>query len=809
MSLEIIEAIKSALDRVDSKITLTAPRRLAFFGAMANGLPNFHAELLDIYLVFREDHHNDKKSKSEYEKEFENYVEKGDRHFNTIFKIFKDELKVELTKSEKDVLSTIGQSSGERAYKVAKTPLENYRAGLLDLNDPEGSRDYTVQTNLPTPNTDPTFTKYFHGKGLPAIAGNAYESYSSTIIPLSDLITTDGHNEFVYNYQTITECGKKRTVCGLVSKGLVYFVPNRETVYSSESVGICEGAATAESVFLCTGIPQIAAINPCNISLSAISLIEYGTNKKILFMADTKAKGYAELDILVKICRTGIKEKNSNCLISYVVPKMSGENKDFNDLMIAEGSEVVKVSIENAFNSLTPPVDANILDDDNHYCTVDLAKHLPEQHLLRKLSREIHEATYLPQSTVILIGLGVFSSVSNRVCRVKYEHGGSVPLINNVIGEQPSGASKSRCIGIFSAPFQKAHMTFIKTTRKLLQNAKSVEKPDPSVIENLESQLKISLFATNTTPEGLEKSLAHSKGAYAVVSAEQGAVNSLLGLAYGDSRASNNDLMLHGYTGEYMSVHRATRDAFSGFVYGGLTVFAQPGTVETVLNQSNGTGLSERFLMLAEPHALGYRDWTKVTYIDEFYVNEYEKICSTFSTFVLQHPKNYEELPYLTIESDGWRMIAEFRNHIEPELRDGGKFSHISLRGTASKVDMQIMKISANLHLLTVGFDTEKTTIPTILVKSAIGIVGDLLLAQTNMLKDKGITGVKAEWQSVISYLSKRSKGAVLTDLVNSLRTTKPFKDLSGNKSAAIKKTIKDMVEADKLEEKNGIYFVI
>ena len=353
-----ITTLKTVFGRVDPKITLDAPKRLILFGALANGLPNFHSELSEMYLEFRADHHNDQKSPFEYEKEFDTYASTGKAHFNAIFNILRDDLKISLSSAERKVLSEVGESSGERAFKVAKTPSDRYQAALLDLNDPEGSRCYDGYNGLPPKNTDPTLTRYFARKGLTTLSGSAFETSRVTIIPLSDLITQGRHEEYVYNHQTISDDGSsKLAVKGLLQKSLVYFVPSRDTVYSAESVGICEGAATAESVYQSTGIAQIATINKCNLLISAVSIIEYGAAKKILYMADTAAKGYADLDKMLNTLRAG----GSDCLVGYVVPELEGENQDFNDLMVLAGSDAVKVTIDKAFSEL---VNAPHLDDE-------------------------------------------------------------------------------------------------------------------------------------------------------------------------------------------------------------------------------------------------------------------------------------------------------------------------------------------------------------------------------------------------------------------------------------------------------------
>ena len=368
MGLEAISAIKSALSRVDASINLSAPRRLPLFGAMTNGLPNRHPELLEIDLGFRAKHHNDSKSESEYEAEFESYATTGKAPFNSIFKILRDELKVELTQSEKEALATVGESSGERAFKVAKTPLAKYHAALLDLNDPEGSRAYYA-CQLPTSNTDPRLTQYFQLKGLNKLAGSAYESGVETVVPLTDLITKDSHPELVYNYQIISpDGGKKRCITGLTQKGLVYFVPSREAVYASKIVVVNEGVATAETGYLATGIPQIAAVNGCNLLWSAISMIEFGFAEKILFAVDTDHDATKKAKQNVSICQAGISAKGSNCLIGFAVPELEGTNKDYNDLMVAKGVEVVKAAIEFAL-SVMVALPETITNDDKDKLT--------------------------------------------------------------------------------------------------------------------------------------------------------------------------------------------------------------------------------------------------------------------------------------------------------------------------------------------------------------------------------------------------------------------------------------------------------
>jgi hypothetical protein len=451
-------------------------------------------------------------------------------------------------------------------------------------------------------------------------------------------------------------------------------------------------------------------------------------------------------------------------------------------------------------------------EDDRHYCKVDLLQHIDDNHLMKRLALSIANATDLPQSTVFLLGLGVFSSVACRRWIVNYQHSGSLPISNYIGAEQPSGTGKTRCLNTYQRPFQEAHSKHIKKCRQKLEVLNCIEKPDDDVkqeIRELTKLAQVPLFVTNTTPEALEKSLIFSEGFFSAVSSEQGLINSLLGKMYGnESKTNNNDLVLNGFNGDFVTSMRVTREGFSGFIAGGITLFAQSGSIETILKESNGTGLSERFLMIAEHDNLGHRDWLKNKSIDKFLTDEYSRICNNFADSVFSNPKPFNELQELNITTDSWQLINQFRNDLEPELKAGGKYSHASLRGAIGKIDMQIMKIAANLHILKYSH-LPPSTIDNDTVISAINIMRDMTEAHLMMLQDKGAVGVTAEYSAIISYLSRKSaKGVMKREMVNSLKTTQPFKSITGSKNAAINNAIDEMLEFGLLTLTDGIYSI-
>lgn len=471
-----------------------------------------------------------------------------------------------------------------------------------------------------------------------------------------------------------------------------------------------------------------------------------------------------------------------------------------NDALNYEGDTVASSQPD------TMPTTHNaILDNEQHHCTVDFLKYVDKTHIMKQLALSIASATHLPAHTVFIMGLGVFSSVACRRWRVEYQHGGSLPIGLYAVAEQPSGAAKSRCLNTFQSPFYAAEKEAKNTAKARLNQLKDTDKKDLTdseqlEIEQLQSIIKSTLFTTNSTPEALEQSLTHSRGYFSAVSSEQGLFNTMLGGCYGNDKASNNDLLLNGFDSGYMSSKRIGRDTYTGAIVGGAVMFAQMGGIETLLKASNGTGLAERFLLIAEPHNLGNRDHTKAAIISHSLVEQYNAICESFAKYAVSDPIEVDDLTRLDICHDGWRLIAEYRNSIEHHLADGGRYSHVSIRGAAAKIDMQIMKIAANLHLLD-DYQNKTATIDLKHVQASIGIANAMIESILKLCTDKGIVGVKAEYTAILSLFEFNSKPRTGREIIQAKAKATPFKEFTGNKSELIKSTLTDMVKGGVLKE--------
>jgi hypothetical protein len=404
---------------------------------------------------------------------------------------------------------------------------------------------------------------------------------------------------------------------------------------------------------------------------------------------------------------------------------------------------------------------------------INIISHIQDSHILKRLSVQIAAETNLPINTVFLIGLSIYSSMTCRSYCVKYENGARLPIGLYAVAEQPPGSSKSWCMSTFQKPFYEI----------------SAEIPE------IEAGTKPCLFITNSTAEGLEVTLNTSRGFFSAASSEQGLFNALFGASYTSTdRANNNDISLNGFDGGYVNSKRVGRIGYEGQVVGSVSCFAQQGSIESILKASNGTGLSERFLILSEDHNLGKRDHTKKIVHDSNLIEEYKKAC-LFVSEVIRVPLSLDELSVITISKAGFDMINLYRNKIEPDLLDGGKYSSSALRGAAGKVNMQIMKIAANLHLMANGGLFFKSFIDDCYIESAISIADDLLNANLDLCIDKGIIGFKAEYTAIINYITGRGGEKSEGDIVNSLKSTQPFKSIEKKRNEAIKRALSEMVD--------------
>jgi len=445
-----------------------------------------------------------------------------------------------------------------------------------------------------------------------------------------------------------------------------------------------------------------------------------------------------------------------------------------------------------------PDLKKTVLDTDNRYCNVDLMAHLDSNHIISRMAIELSKVTAIKESTIMLVGLSVFSSVLCRTMAID-RFGGALSSGLYCVAQQPPATAKSRVIDSFQFPFMRAITRKIKELREKLKNTSLSESEIEDVGSSLAALAKFPFFVSNTTPEGLEKSLNKTGGAFACVSSEQGMFNSLIGGMYNDGNVNNNDVVLYGYAGEHLHVERVSRQGFSGTPYGAIVLFSQDGSIETLLRSSQSSGMAERFLKIAEKPRFGEHIERRAVNTD--LLAEYGTLCeSILEGFLIQEKyKNTDPLfmlPRFNFPTESVKAINELSNSLDKHFADGAKYSNDGMRGFCGKADIHARKIAVNLHAMESGI--YEPTVNHKHVVSAIKIINELILSHEKLLSENGAIGNKSAYQAIIKHIDGKKR--TLVEITQYCQKIQPFKSHNGgSKVAYVKTTVFEMIEANLL----------
>lgn len=432
------------------------------------------------------------------------------------------------------------------------------------------------------------------------------------------------------------------------------------------------------------------------------------------------------------------------------------------------------------------------LNDEPESATISLLN-MAGDHPLAVYSREVADSIQISRDSTFMIGLGLTSAMVGVAYCIKTPWDAELPLGLYVTAEQPPAAGKSGVMNAFQQPFRRAlrRMNGDRNTALDAMEAQIEATDDSAVKGELLEQLAhkpkpVMGWISNATPEALEKeAIAPNDGYFALASDERGLLNSVFGMTYGKGSPVNMDAALKGFDGgSYVSV-RATRKGFDGEVHGSIVCFAQPGSIESIMQASGGTGLAERFLWLSDDHKLGKRNHLKA----RIKPNDapFTRLCDEVVKLIPERP-SLESLTPLSTPVILMDQLRQAKQQIENELGDEGRFGNDAVRGAAGKFDMQVMKIASILHVsrhLCEG----RPVPPNIGVDDfeiALKLCRELLERYRQALVNKRIIGFSAEADAVIEYLEKFPNGKDFEQAKNSLRSKAVFKGRSTKQITAV-----------------------
>ena len=428
---------------------------------------------------------------------------------------------------------------------------------------------------------------------------------------------------------------------------------------------------------------------------------------------------------------------------------------------------------------------------------------LPEsirETLLGRLAESVSEAYEFPEFSTLMTLMGAASAAVSCNYTSAYSNGKPLNAGLYVVVEQPPATGKSRLLDTLMVPYEKAMGA---------HNRKVAVKNREIAERGIETPTMPPSFVNTTEPTSAAMDGAMSRfadGRFVVASSEQSAFTMLF--PQGKAFASTNELLLKGWPGEQTAIMRGSRQSFSGTACGSIVLVAQDGSARTVLGESGGTGLAERFIFIAEPSLLGHRELLGNEPDGELLlcaknaitlcVNAYsDKVFDWWSSGVYEQITP-DDLTFIQPTPEGYKFINELKQDIEPRLgvlKDAG---HLVAVGWLGKADAHILKIATVIHVfecLGAGSKVPQR-IPIKIIEAASDLVFSIFEYFTGMLADNGESGSSAEEDAIIESLSYP---LVRRALLLKLKNRQPFRALGKNAYSAASRRIDAMLEQGSL----------
>ncbi|MFF4195177.1 YfjI family protein [Nonomuraea sp. NPDC001831] len=212
--------------------------------------------------------------------------------------------------------------------------------------------------------------------------------------------------------------------------------------------------------------------------------------------------------------------------------------------------------------------------------------------------------------------------------------------------------------------------------------------------EEMEIPVLPRLTADDITPEAAASMLVEQGGRLAILSAEGGYYENVLG-RYSNGRP-NLELVLKGHAGDRLQVDRRGRQEAVERPALTVGVCIQPQMLKDLAGskQMHGRGALARLLFSLPPDLVGYRDVYSTPTLDE-------EVCRAYGGLLKGLIVDLATLPQpevMELSPQAERAHADWRAEIEPRLRLGtGDLE--SLREWASKLAGATARLAALLHL--------------------------------------------------------------------------------------------------------------
>lgn len=385
---------------------------------------------------------------------------------------------------------------------------------------------------------------------------------------------------------------------------------------------------------------------------------------------------------------------------------------------------------------------------------------------LGRFAKEVSDSVQFPYGTTMLTAMSCFSAAASLCFAVEYPDGTPLPLGLYVCASQPPGTGKSRVMNIFSS---ELNVQIGKQMRRAQEENEQQGK-------NGEFHPLPSPIMSNATPEAVEMSMAKAEsGRFVILSTEQGAIDRILNIGVKD-RATDNDIVLKGFVGETHGSARVNRIGFHGEVFGTMALISQPGTATKIIQSSNGMGIAERFMFGEEPSLLGQRIKRPPTLKKESKNSYNQRVKAITDRYAAVGSRGLDQLTGLRLCEKGYDFIYDLHDIREPKLKYYNDSGAHMMTGALSKVDQQIMKLAAVMHIyesIQKGGNVP-TTVDYFWVQQSTYLAFEMLSKLEDLLVSQGEIGEESKELLILSKFERTPK-LTERELCDRLKNSKKF----------------------------------
>ena len=408
-----------------------------------------------------------------------------------------------------------------------------------------------------------------------------------------------------------------------------------------------------------------------------------------------------------------------------------------------------------------------------------------KDHPITMFISQVASSRQVVLDSTTLVGLSLLSGAVGMAFRCKRPGYSAMPVGLYAVAAQPPGARKSAVISAFSEALFGA-----LRNRNAALKEQLLESDDNTPAESM-----FRPFVSDATAESVEEHVLRStEGFFAVQTDEQTMLDTLFRRKHEGSTGEPPSFLTQGFEGGYVCSSRVTRKGFSGNAHGSMTVFAQEGAIDTVLNA--GVTIRGMVQLLEEATNVGFRKrpTAESRYCDPA---AWEQMGERLLA-LLPAERGFNHLHTLNVCEAGNELLEDFAYGIEPQVLPGQRFSSEEIQLSALNAPVVAIKISAILHAARhlMMEDDVPSYIGLEDIDLGIQLAEKLLYVKENLLLSRGLMGgCNAEKDAVLAFLGKQPGFAFpVSEAIRRLRNISPFRSAGPGGSRQTTSAINDVL---------------